>query len=174
MKKTVSIALMLGLAVAVSGCQRFSGSRDYVAPLPATPTTPVGQGSLQPLDPMAPAPGTVQDAQTAGTDLSASPVTEPSGAIEISRSDMAGGWKLSSGGDSCMAFMALTTWSGGYRANTRGCTNAVLSSIAAWNLSGKQVELKDSTGAVVAQLYATSTQQFNGQTSTGAAVSLFR
>lgn len=174
MKKTVSIALMLGLAVAVSGCQRFAGSRNYAAPLPATPTTPVGQGTLQPLDPMAPAPGTVQDTQTQVADLSANPVAEPSGAIEIGRSDMAGGWKLSSGGDSCMAFMALTAWSGGYRANTRGCTSPVLSSIAAWNLSGKQVELKDSNGAVVAQLYATSAQQFNGQTSTGAPVSLFR
>nr|WP_280114425.1 protease inhibitor Inh/omp19 family protein [Roseibium hamelinense] len=87
---------------------------------------------------------------------------------------MLGGWKLASGGDNCMAFMTLTTWSGGYRANTRGCATPALSSISAWDLTGKQVVLKDGNGAPVAQLYATSAQQFNGQTSAGSAVSLFR
>lgn len=173
MKRGLAIALTLSCVVVVTGCQRFSGSRNYAAPLPATPTTPIGQDDLQPLDPLAPAPGTVTT-QTDGTQLAAAPVAEPSGALDIGRSDMAGGWKLSSAGDNCMAFMALTTWSGGYRANTRGCTSPSLSGISAWNLDGKQVILKDSAGAVVAQLYATSPEQFNGQTITGAPVSLYR
>ncbi|WP_153770386.1 AprI/Inh family metalloprotease inhibitor [Labrenzia sp. CE80] len=173
MKRNVAIALALTCAVVVTGCQRFSGSRNYAAPLPATPTTPVGQGDLQPLDPLAPAPGTV-DTGVPGTDVAAAPVVAPAGALEIGRSDMAGGWKIASAGDNCMAFMALTTWSGGYRANTRGCSSPALSSISAWDLNDKQVVLKDGSGGVVAQLYATSAEQFNGQTSTGVPISLYR
>ncbi len=173
MKRSVAIALAVSCVVVVAGCQRLSGGRNYAAPLPATPTTPVGQGELQPLDPLAPAPGTVEGG-VPGSDLAAAPVAEPAGALEIGRSDMAGGWKITSAGDNCMAFMALTAWSGGYRANTRGCSTPLLSGIAAWNLSGKQVSLKDGSGNIIAQLYATSAEQFNGQTSTGAPISLYR
>lgn len=176
MKRGLTIAIFLGLTVAVTGCQRFSGGRNYAAPLPATPTTPVGEGELSPLDSSAPPIGTTLDDpnSTVTTDLASTPVAEPSSALEIDRSDMLGGWKLTSSGDNCMAFMTLTTWSGGYRANTRGCSNQVLTSISAWDLNGKQVILKDAGGLIVAQLYATSAGQFNGQTSSGAAASLYR
>lgn len=176
MKRGLTIGLALGLVVVVTGCQRLSGGSNYAAPLPATPTTPVGQGSLQPLDPSAqPDGGLYSDPNGTGqTDLASAPVAEPAGAVEVGRSDMLGGWKLASGGDNCMAFMTLTTWTGGYRANTRGCATPALSGISAWDLSGKQVVLKDGNGAPVAQLYATSAQQFSGQTSAGSAVSLSR
>ncbi|MEJ8475168.1 protease inhibitor Inh/omp19 family protein [Roseibium algae] len=178
MKRGVTVALVLSSALVVAGCQRFSGNSNYATPLPATPTTPVGQGNLQPLDPLAPVPGPGVVEQgvpgAPGTDLSVAPVAEPSGAVEIGRSDMAGGWKISSAGDNCMAFMALTAWSGGYRANTRGCATPALSGVSAWDLSGKQVVLKDASGGIVAQLYASSTEQFNGQTATGAPISLYR
>jgi hypothetical protein len=73
-----------------------------------------------------------------------------------------------------MAFMTLTTWSGGYRANTRGCASPALSGIAAWDLNGNQVVLKDGSGVIVAQLYSNAPGQFNGQTSAGAPISLYR
>lgn len=174
MKRAGKLVLVLGLAVLAAGCQRLSGGRNYAEPLPATPTTPVGSGSLAPLDSNAPAPGTVTDANAAPADLASNPVTAPANASDIGRTDLLGGWKLSSAGDSCQAFMTLTTWSGGYRANTRGCTTPVLSGISAWDLNGNQVVLKDGSGTIVAQLYSSAPGQFNGQTSTGSPISLYR
>ncbi len=169
MTRAGKFALVLGLAVLAAGCQRLSGGRNYAEPLPATPTTPVGSGTLAPLDPNAPQPGVVGQ-----TDLSSNPVAAPSNAQEIGRTDLLGGWKLASAGDSCMAFMTLTSWSGGYRANTRGCATPVLSGIAAWDLNGKQVVLKDGSGLIVAQLYSSAPGKFDGQTSTGSPISLYR
>ena len=42
------------------------------------------------------------------------------------------------------------------------------------DLSGNQVILKDGTGLIVAQLYSSASGQFNGQTSTGSPISLYR
>lgn len=169
------VALVVGLVATVAGCQRLSGGSNYAAPLPATPTSPVASEPLQPID-GAPPPGTVVSDPTATepVNLASNPVPEPSSAIDIGRSDMLGGWKVSASGDNCMAFMTLTSWEGGYRANTRGCASPQLSSVSAWNLTGKQVVLKGSGGDVVAQLYATSATQFSGQMSTGGQISLYR
>ena len=49
--------------------------------------------------------------------------------------------------------MTLTTWAGGYRASTRGCSNAPLQTISAWNMEGGQVQLLNDAGATVARLY---------------------
>ncbi len=175
MKRAGKFALIVGLVVLAAGCQRLSGSRNYAEPLPATPTTPVGTGTLAPLDPNAPPPGTaVNDPNAALTDLASNPVAAPANAQNVGRTDLLGGWKLSSSGDSCMAFMTLTAWSGGYRANTRGCATPVLSGISAWDLNGNQVVLKDGSGLIVAQLYSSAPGQFNGQTSTGSPISLYR
>lgn len=172
MQRTVTLMVVLGVALSMTACQRFSSSRNYAAPLPATPTTPVGQNELQPLDPLAPqADGKTGGVPAEGTQVAA---VEPSGALKVDRSDMAGGWKLSSGTDNCMAFMALTAWSGGYRANTRGCNSAELGSVSAWDISGKRVILKNADGATVATLFAASDVLFNGQTASGVPVSLSR
>lgn len=169
MKQNAALILVLSSVLVASGCQRLSGSRQMAAPLPAAPTASVAQNELQPLDPLA--------EPTAGQPVGngqAIAMAEPSGAVNVSRSDLAGGWKVSSGGDNCMAFMALTAWSGGYRANTRGCGTPLLNSVAAWDLNGKQVVLKDGSGNVLAQLFAANTQQFSGQTVSGAPISMFR
>ncbi len=175
MMRAGKLVLVVGLVVLVAGCQRLSGGRNYTAPLPATPTTPVGSETLAPLDPNVPLPGTTIDGQTvAATDLATSPVAAPADAQQVGRSDLLGGWKLASAGDNCMAFMTLTTWSGGYRANTRGCNTPTLSDIAAWDLSGNQVILKDGSGVIIAQLYSSAAGKFNGQTASGAPISLYR
>jgi protease inhibitor Inh len=176
MMRAGKLVLVLGLVVLAAGCQRLSGGRNYAAPLPATPTTPVGTGDLAPLDPNAAPPvgSTLTDPLAPSTDLANNPVAAPANAQQVGRTDLLGGWKLQSSGDNCMAFMTLTTWSGGYRANTRGCATPVLSGIAAWDLNGNQVVLKDGSGAIVAQLYSSAAGQFNGQMSTGAPISLYR
>lgn len=173
MMRNATIIVGMCVLVGVTGCQRLSGTRNYAAPLPATPTTPVGQNELQPLDGSIPPAGDLAGEVTPGTDIAAN-TAEPAGALEVGRSDMLGGWKLASGGDNCMAFMTLTTWSGGYRANTRGCTSPVLGSISAWDLVGKQVILKDASGQTIAKLFATSPQKFDGQTAMGVPASLYR
>ncbi|WP_209000879.1 protease inhibitor Inh/omp19 family protein [Stappia sp. BW2] len=165
--------MIVGLVVLAAGCQRLSGGRNYAAPLPATPTTPVGSGQLAPLDPNAQGAG-LDDPSAQPTDLASNPVAAPADAKEVGRTDLLGGWKLASGSDNCMAFMTLTSWSGGYRANTRGCTSPVLSGISAWDLTGNQVVLKDGSGQIVAQLYSSAPGKFNGQTSTGSPISLYR
>lgn len=176
MRQYWKVALAVGLVVTTAGCQRLTGGGNYAAPLPATPTTPVGQGTLQPIDAGAPPPGQIVSEPTTAepVNLATNPVPEPSAALEIGRSDMLGGWKLAASGDNCMAFMTLTSWEGGYRANTRGCNSPSLKGISAWSLTGKQVVLKAAGGDVVAQLYATSPTQFNGQMSTGGQISLYR
>ncbi|GAB2186184.1 protease inhibitor Inh/omp19 family protein [Roseibium sp. LAB1] len=173
MMRAGKFVLIVGLVVLAAGCQRLSGGRNYAEPLPATPTTPVGSGQLAPLDPNAPGGG-LNDPTAQPNDLASNPVAAPADAKEVGRTDLLGGWKITSAGDNCMAFMTLTTWSGGYRANTRGCASPVLSGISAWDLSGNQVVLKDGTGLIVAQLYSSAPGQFNGQTSTGSPISLYR
>jgi hypothetical protein len=70
--------------------------------------------------------------------------------------------------------MTLTSWTGGYRASTRGCSTDVLKSISAWNLNGKQVVLAGSGGSPVATLFPSGNTRFDGQTGQGAAVSFYR
>ncbi|QDG74695.1 protease inhibitor Inh/omp19 family protein [Labrenzia sp. PHM005] len=177
MKRAAKMGLVVGLVILAAGCQRLSSGPKYAEPLPATPTTPVASGALQPLDPNAPGAGTAVaaiDSNGAGAAGAAGTLTAPANAQQVGRTDLLGGWKLASGADNCMAFMTLTTWSGGYRANTRGCSEPVLSGISAWDLNGNQVVLKDGSGQTVAQLYSSESGRFDGQTATGAPVSLYR
>ena len=173
MMRAGKLGLVLGMVILAAGCQRLSGGPNYAAPLPATPTTPVGTGTLDPLDPNA-APPVGTTTGGAPADLASNPVAAPNNAQQVGRTDLLGGWKLASAGENCMAFMTLTTWSGGYRANTRGCSAPVLSGISAWDLNGNQVVLKDGSGQTVAQLYSSESGRFDGQTATGAPVSLYR
>jgi len=88
--------------------------------------------------------------------------------------EIPGGWTIASSGDSCQLFMTLTSWTGGYRASTRGCSTDVLKSISAWNLNGKQVVLAGTGGSPVATLFPSGNTRFDGQTGQGAAVSFYR
>lgn len=133
-------------------------------PLPAAPTKPVTQGDLQPLPPVPgqPADGAPPPGAPPGVAVAEAP--PPSAATTVGRTDLLGGWKISSGADSCQLFMTLTTWSGGYRANTRGCTSPQLQKVSAWDLTGKQVTLKGADGSTVATLYGAGAERFSGQT----------
>ncbi|PLX38036.1 MAG: hypothetical protein C0606_07270 [Hyphomicrobiales bacterium] len=181
-----SILIILSCGLALGACSRLGfDSRSYVSPLPAAPTTPVqssqlapvdltnGQDAEQPMtDPLADGeqPPVDGEAQVAA----AQPMAEPASSVEVGRTDLLGGWTVASGSDSCQLFMTLTTWTGGYRATTRGCGSDTLKNVAAWDLNGKQVILKDGGGANVALLYGTASEKFNGQTTVGQPISIFR
>jgi hypothetical protein len=98
----------------------------------------------------------------------------PAAAVEVGRTDLLGGWTVASAGDSCQLFMTLTTWSGGYRATTKGCQNETLTQVSAWNMEGSQVQLISDSGATLARLYPAAKTQFNGQTSGGGPISFSR
>jgi hypothetical protein len=98
---------------------------------------------------------------------SADPAPAPGGAGGLGRTDLLGGWTIASGGDSCQLFMTLTSWTGGYRASTRGCSNGILKSISAWNLDGKQVILAGTGGAPVARLSSSGNNRFDGHAEGG-------
>jgi hypothetical protein len=98
------------------------------------------------------------------------PAATPGG---LGRTDLLGGWTIASAGDSCQLFMTLTSWTGGYRASTRGCSNGTLKSISAWNLEGKSVILAGSGGTPVARLSSSGNNRFDGHTEGGAATVTF-
>lgn len=142
------------------------------APLPPPMTAPIETAELAPLDgttasvgpdgfsdPLAPPPG---------SQLAAA----PSGA-EVGRTDLLGGWTITAAGDSCQLFMTLTSWTGGYRASTRGCTTDVLKSISAWNLQGTEVVLAGQGGSPVARLASSGSNRFDGQAN-GQLISFYR
>lgn len=191
-RRLAPIGLVALMAAALSGCGSFGaiglGPMERSAKpvesdtLPPVASAPVTRNTLPPppMDPNAQTPAPMADQGTlpGATPLESAPATPPpvstaSGA-EIGRTDLLGGWTLQSGGESCQLFMTLTSWTGGYRASTRGCQSPTLKSISAWSLSGSQVVLAGANGVSVASLNSTGKTQFNGQTTGGAAVSFYR
>lgn len=167
-------------AFLAAGCSMLSFGRDERASPPPEPLAAVPSGSvtgtaLPPpgqTDPMAqPTVGVAVVDPTLQTPA-ATPVAASPG--ELGRTDLLGGWTISAAGDSCQLFMTLTTWAGGYRASTRGCTNPALTTISAWNMDGGQVQLFNDAGTTIARLYPASKTLFNGQTEGGGPVTVSR
>ena len=174
------------LAIALAGC----GSIGAIG-LPwkrSPPPEPLEQAVLPPVETSnLPPPG--GDAAVAGlppdgTDTEAEPLAQPGaatatnappGAGGLGRTDLLGGWTITANGDSCQLFMTLTSWTGGYRASTRGCNSDLLKSISAWNLSGNQVILAGRGGTPLAHLQSSGNNRFDG-TADGqtAAVTFYR
>jgi hypothetical protein len=146
--------------------QQTPGTWQALPPVPQDPPT-VAQTDLPP-----PA-GAPVEPPASGTQI-AEAAAPSGGGVAVGRTDLLGGWKLSSGGDNCQLFMTLTTWSGGYRATTRGCSSAELQKISAWDLQGKQVSLKAADGTTVATLYSAGAERFGGQTSARSSVTINR
>nr|WP_306269261.1 protease inhibitor Inh/omp19 family protein [Pararhizobium sp. IMCC3301] len=109
---------------------------------------------------------------------SAAPLTQPvqpaASSVQLSRADMLGAWQLAAASDNCQLFMTLTTWTGGYRATTKGCSSTELSNITAWDLENNRVVLVGATGTQVASLVSAGGNRFSGQTNSGAQVSVSR
>lgn len=191
-RRLAPIGLVALMAAALSGCGSFgaiglgpmerSSKPVESDTLPPVASAPVTRNTLPPppVDPNAQtaAPmaeqGTLPGATPIASTPSAPPPVSTASGAEIGRTDLLGGWTLQSGGESCQLFMTLTSWTGGYRASTRGCQSATLKSISAWSLNGSQVVLAGANGVSVASLTSSGKTQFNGQLNSGGAVSFYR
>ncbi len=185
MRKSALTSAMCVLAagVIVAGCStsRFGtfSTRPAPAPLTPAPTDPVTGGQLPPpTQPGAQQPGFPTAPGQEG--VLPDGTTDPNSSFQnvataepVTREALVGAWKVTTAGSSCQMFMALTKWTGGFRAASRGCPGDA-ASVAAWDVQGQQVLLSDSDGNRVATLFPTGAGQFNGQTTTGAAISLTR
>ena len=188
-RPTSMIFAGLAFAVALSGCTRSSDfnqggylpSRN-AAPLTAVPREDVEVGQLTPpgpatntqqpvtnsgLDPVAPLDGTPKPVEVASA-----PSTDSG--KPITRQAMVGAWTVSTAGSNCQIFLALTKWSGGYRAASRGCSAKSISDVQAWDVRGTQVVLIDSSGATAANLYRSGAERYDGSTGGGGAISFSR
>ena len=161
--------IALSALVAVAGCQRLSQPLfGQLAPLEPAPVAGVQTGQLPP-------PGQGQFPQAPQT---TGPTPEElqnvaANAPDVTRDSMVGRWTISTSGSTCDVFLALTQWTGGYRAASRGCSGQA-STISAWNVEGKQAVLNDSTGNRFAGLYKTGETRFEGTTNGGQPISLSR
>jgi len=173
----VSRIIPVVLAVALGGC----GSVGSVG----TPQGQVAGGLPPPGDPTLvanappggaviaePLPGTQGGVVVAGAEPVA--VAAPPASTAVGRTDLLGGWTIAAGADSCQLFMTLTSWTGGYRASTRGCASEPLKSISAWNLEGTQVVLAGQGGSPIARLQSAGGSRFSGSTTSGGSVTFYR
>ena len=172
----------LALALALAGCGSVGAIG--VGPMQTKPGQEVElAGGLPPAVPSDQVPdGSARTGAASAAPGAAAPIATPNGDVVaaaepapahaaggLGRTDLLGGWTIASGGDSCQLFMTLTSWTGGYRASTRGCSNGTLKSISAWNLEGKSVVLAGTGGAPVAHLSSSGNNRFDGRTDGGAA-----
>ncbi len=179
---------LLAAVLLVSACQiPLPGKSGRIRPLAAAPAGDVEQSTLPPpgafdqgqfsavgADSQAAGGGESEQVASIGEQAVAGPAPGGSSNLLIGRTDLLGGWTVTADGDRCQLFMSLTTWSGGYRATTKGCGSTSLQAISAWNLTGQQVSLYDNGGAQVALLYAATKTRFEGQTEKGSGISVFR
>lgn len=184
----------LGLLVALAGCTRTSDLNQgsltptrsaaplQPAPLQPAPLQPVSGGALQPVTPTAP-PATTTAPQpekyVPPTEAAAKPEEKPvvvasASSKPVTRQALVGAWTVSTGGKHCQIFLALTKWSGGYRAATRGCNAAAISDVQAWDVKGKEIVLVNSTGGTAAKLYRSAEERYDGSATSGGSISFTR
>ena len=163
------------------------------APLTPAPAAPVNQAALGPsgsaATPPPPPAGAAPAPGVESSDLGAPPSLDPSGtdntqvasvepaaspARAVSREGMIGAWTVKSGGTNCQIFLALTKWSGGYRAATRGCGGTALSSVQAWDVQNDRIVLVDASGSQAASLGRTGDTTYAGATNEGGDITFTR
>lgn len=167
----VSLAALLA-----AGCSstRFSSMNQQPEPLQAAPSGSVTSSTTLPppaaagtatADPSSfpEAPGSTQ---VAAVDPAAT-------APDITTGNVVGAWNASVSGQSCQLITSLTKLGSNNRAASRACA-APVNGVKAWNVAGKQLSLYDESGSVVATLYSSGPEKFDGQTSTGLPISLSR
>lgn len=97
------------------------------------------------------------------------------GSAALGKSQLLGGWTVTSGQETCQLFITLTSWTGGFRATTLGCNTNELKQISAWNLDGREVVLAGLSGSPIAKLSASGSNRFDGQTlAAGTPISFYR
>lgn len=173
------------VAIAAAGCQssRFDSIDTRPEPLTAAPSGQVSSSQLPPptaagpTDPSAfpPAPGQASGTQVASATPGATPppLTPPANAAPVTKEAMVGAWRVNSGGSGCQMMLSLTKMSADFRAASLRCPGDA-ANVAAWNVAGSQVVLKDNSGNTVARLYASGAQRYDGQTTGGQSISFSR
>lgn len=164
----------VAIVLSLSACQRtsynpYSSSPSALPPLQAQPVPEVQSGQLP--DPTMQQPSQFPSAPmtpTAGA-LDAVPAT----AQDVTKEAMVGNWRVSTGGTTCDMFLTLTNLGSGSRGGTRGCAGP-LTTMGAWEVSGKQVMLKDRDGNIIGRLYRTAEARFDGTIGAGQPLSLSR
>ena len=173
------IALAVAVLATLSGCQRsgFGGMMPMRGPQadPLTqpqPINPAPVGGVQSSDLSEPGQSPVDTDANAPTAAGGNQVATGSGQA-VTKEELIGRWTLSSSGQSCDIFLSLTKWTGGFRAASRGCSGS-MALIAAWDVKGSRVVLADSAGSMVAQLFKTASERYDGSAAGGVGVSLSR
>jgi len=165
----------LAMVIALAGCQRtsYSGLNPSASlpPLQAQPVPSVQSGQLPP--PGAPADPSQFPAAPAAASPSMTDAPAPATALDITKEQMVGNWRVTNAGASCDMFLTLTNLGSGSRGGTRGCAG-VLSTMGSWEVASKQVVLKNRSGDVIGRLYKTADARFDGTTNDGQALSLSR
>ncbi|WP_245555206.1 AprI/Inh family metalloprotease inhibitor [Ahrensia kielensis] len=184
--KPITVLLVAGVALA--GCQssRIGALQTQSQPAPLTPAPagtvtsnqlppPVQPNAQQPNGNFPTAPENASNPN--GTDVAnlenPSSIQNVTTNAPVTKEALVGAWKVSTGGSNCQMFMALTKWTGGFRAASRGCPGDA-AAVSAWNVSGNKVVLSDTNGNQVATLFQSGATRYDGQTSGGSAISLSR
>ena len=203
MTKLMTTGAVLTALLLAAGCSRsmpsFDSANSGPSPLAPQPTAQVAANQLPPPPPPPPpgqnqsmtgAPGTDPnnpngmntppggDTQMASLDpnqsgAGASSTPPAGGGQPLSRNKVLGAYKVTTAGGNCQIILSLTKWSGGYRAASRGCPGAV-ADVSAWDVSGNNVVLRNAGGSQVASLSSTGDARYDGQTTGGQAISLYR
>ena len=164
----------LAIVLSLAGCQRTTYNHLNTpmspAPLQAQPVPTVQSGQLP-------------DPTTSSAQFPDKPMTTPgvagqpndtmaASAMDVTKEAMVGNWRVSGAGN-CDMFLTLTNLGSGSRGGTRGCSGE-LTAMGSWEVSGKQVLLKDRDGNVIGRVYKTADSRFDGTTNSGQSVSLSR
>jgi hypothetical protein len=170
------VATGVVLALALAGCQRTSYSPyndlpSQPAPLQAQPVPSVQGGQLPPPGGASQYPTAPQGNQNmAAVDPNAA---APASALDVTKQQMVGNWRVSNGGASCDMFLTLTNLGSGSRGGTRGCSGE-LTAMGSWEVSGKMVQFKNRSGDVIGRVYKSADNKFDGTLNSGQPVSLSR
>lgn len=185
MTRSMKTGVALAALLVAAGCSRSMPTMDTSMPSGPSALTPAptGQVASNQLPPPPPPPPPSMTDMNAGTDTAA---TEPSGAAAaggtqvasvggktLTRGEVLGAYRVTTTGGNCQIILSLTQWTGGYRAASRGCPGTV-ADVSAWDVSGSQVVLKDSGGTTVANLNSAGGARYEGTTTSGQQISLYR
>jgi hypothetical protein len=182
-RKTGLAALSLAALVIVSGCQSARIGTVNTQPAPLTPA-PSGQVVASQLPPPSgptdanafpPPPTTGETTDVAALDPAAGTAEAgaPAGAPDLTAGSVAGVWNATVSGQSCRVATPQTKFGQGFRAGPLRCP-VPLDGVKSWNVAGKQLALYDGNGNLLARLYSSSGERFDGQMTSGQPISLSR
>lgn len=176
MTRTGILALTVA-AVVMAGCSsaRFSPLNTRSTTM-AEPLQPAPAGTV--MSDQLPPPGGMSDSSAFPEPPTGPESTEPldvaaANAPELTASSVAGVWNASIAGQGCRVATPQTKFGQGFRAGPLRCP-APLDTVKSWNVEGKQLALYDQDGSVLARLYSSGAERFDGQTSGGLPISLSR